>query len=51
MEDIRKMKLGNVVDFCISYNERHKEEQQEEEKKNPKYRMATPEETRAYFGL
>jgi len=42
------MQLGQVVDFCIEYNNRQSEA---ETKKEPKYRMATPEEAKAYFGI
>lgn len=46
-----------MVDFCISYNDRHKEETADpaaggKRKKKPskKYRKATQDEIRAYFG-
>lgn len=52
MTDIRKMQLGQVVDFCIAYNERMKEaeEQQKTEEKHPKRRKATQADIAAYFG-
>jgi hypothetical protein len=56
MEDIVSMPLGQVVDFCIDYNERQKQaraEEEEEAKKKEKpvtkYRLATQEEIDAYF--
>lgn len=45
MSDIRKMQLGQVVDFCIAYNERHKEEEEDD---SP--RLATQADIDAYFG-
>ena len=52
MTDIRQMQLGQVVDFCIAYNERQKniEEQQKTEGKHGKRRKATQAEIDAYFG-
>lgn len=58
ISEIRKMQLGQVVDFCISYNNRHKDETADpaagtgKKKKKPakKYRKATQDEIRAYFG-
>lgn len=46
------MQVGQVVDFCVSYNERQKatEEQSEREKDRPKKRKATQAEIDAYFG-
>ena len=58
MEDVREMQLGQLVDFCISYNERQKEAEEEMEASNNKktkkpktykYRLATQEEIDAYF--
>ena len=48
------MQLGQVVDFCMDFNERQKmAEEAEKPKKNKmptkKYRMATQEEINAYF--
>ena len=43
------MQLGQVVDFCIEYNKRHRDTE-ETPKKEYKYRMATTKETSAYFG-
>lgn len=52
------MQVGQVVDFVIAYNERHKEEtavpaaEDRKHKQKParKYRKATQEEIKAYFG-
>lgn len=52
MNDIRKMQLGQVVDFCIAYNERQKTAEREykaAEKKAQK-RQATQNDINAYFG-
>ena len=50
MSDIRRMQLGEVVDFVIDYNERMKEAQQTEDRRKSmkKYKFATPKETSAY---
>ena len=52
--DIKKLQLGQVVDYCLAFNERHKDEvpQEKKPKQKPKkkYRKATQEEIRAYFG-
>ena len=52
MSDIRRMQLGQVVDFCIEYNKRQEraEKAAEKSKGKPKKRLATQEEIRAYFG-
>lgn len=42
------MKLGEVVDFVIGYNERQKEA--EEKEKKPKRRRASQEDINAFFG-
>lgn len=53
------MQLGQVVDYCIAFNNRHKDETPDpnqksidrKKKKGPrKYRRATQEEIKAYFG-
>ena len=56
MEDIVSMPLGQVVDFCMDYNERQKqaldkEEKEIKKKEKPvtKYRLATQEEIDTYF--
>lgn len=48
--DIKKMQLGQLVDFVADYNERQKEGKRREErqKKVVHYRLATPEETSAF---
>ena len=50
MADIRRMQLGEVVDFVIEYNERMKESQAaaDRRKSMKKYKFATPKETSAY---
>lgn len=52
MADVRLMTLGEVVDYCIDYNERQKEAEREqnEQENKPKYRKATPADIAAYFG-
>ena len=47
MDAIRRMQLGQIVDFVIDYNERQKEAQQTEERRKTMkhYRLATPKET------
>lgn len=48
MSDIRKMRLGEVVDFCYAYNERQKDAEEKSEK--PKKRKATQNDINAFFG-
>lgn len=48
MSDIRKMRLGEVVDFCYTYNERQKDAEKKSEK--PKKRKATQNDINAFFG-
>jgi hypothetical protein len=52
MSDIRRMQIGQVVDFCISYNERQEqaEKQEQHEKKFGKRRKATQQDINAFFG-
>lgn len=54
LADIKRMQLGQLVDFCLAFNERHNDEapEQTEAKQKPtkKYRKATQEEIKAYFG-
>lgn len=51
MSDARRMQLGEIVDYCIEYNNRQKRaEEAQEESKKPKKRYATQDEIRAYFG-
>lgn len=42
---IQKMTIGQVVDFCIEYNNRNKE------KEKPKSRKATRQDIRDFFGV
>lgn len=44
-ESIQKMTIGQVVDFCIEYNNRNKEE------KKTDRRQATREDYRLFFGV
>lgn len=48
MSDIRRMQVGQVVDFCIAYNDRQKRAEEQEEK--PQKRKATQSEIDAFFG-
>lgn len=48
MTDIRRMTVGQVVDFVIAYNERIK--QGKEEKERPRKRRATQAEIDAFLG-
>lgn len=52
MADIRKMQLGQVVDFCISYNERQKEAEkaQKRAEKRGRRRKGTQNDINAFFG-
>lgn len=54
MQDIRRMQLGQVVDFCIAFNERHKQDEIEEKpgKKRPRKsrRKGTQADINAFFG-
>lgn len=50
--DIRRMQLGQVVDFCISYNERQKaaEKAQKRAEKRARKRKASQNDINAFFG-
>lgn len=48
MSDIRRMQVGQVVDFCIAYNNRQKRAEKQEEK--PQRRKATQADIDAWFG-
>ena len=48
MTDMRKMQIGQVVDFVISYNERNK--RAEKEAKKVHKRKATQDDINAFFG-
>ena len=52
MADIRKMQIGQVVDFCIAYNEREKEAERKAkaEEKHGGRRRATQNDINAFFG-
>jgi hypothetical protein len=52
MTDIRKMQLGQVVDFIIAYNDRHKaaEKEAKKEEKRGRRHKATQKEINAFFG-
>lgn len=52
MSDIQKMQIGQIVDFCISYNERQKqaEKQEKQEKQHGKKRKANQNDINAFFG-
>ena len=51
MSDIQKMQVGQIVDFCISYNERQKDaEERARKEQKPRTREATQADIDAYFG-
>lgn len=52
MSDIRKMQVGQVVDFCITYNERQKAAQKAEKRAETRgnKRKGTQDDINAYFG-
>lgn len=52
MDDIRRMQLGQVVDYVIDYNERQKraEAEYERSERKPKKRKATQSDINAFFG-
>lgn len=52
MTDIRHMQIGQLVDFCIDYNERQKkaENAAETEEKQGVRRRANQNDINAYFG-
>lgn len=52
MTDIRRMQLGQVVDFVIAYNERQEqaEAQAKKEEKRRRKRRATQDDINAFFG-
>lgn len=46
MTDLRKMQIGQIVDFCIAYNDR----QNKQEKPDSGKRKATQADIDAFFG-
>lgn len=52
MTDIRRMQIGQLVDFCIEYNERERKARKEQEKqeKGQGKRKATQADIKAFFG-
>lgn len=52
MVDVRRMQLGQVVDFVISYNERQEraEKEAKQEEKKARRRRASQSEINAFFG-
>lgn len=52
LSDIRKMQIGQVVDFCIACNERQKttEKAQKRAEKHGNKRKATQNDINAFFG-
>lgn len=52
MSDIRRMQLGQVVDFVIAYNERQKEAEkaQKRAEKRGSKRKGTQNDINAFFG-
>lgn len=52
MADMRQMQIGQVVDFCIEYNEREKKAQkaQERREKGLERRKASQADFDAFFG-
>lgn len=52
MADVRRMQIGQLVDFCIDYNDRQKKANAEAEKaqKQGTKRRATQKDINAFFG-
>lgn len=50
MEDMRRMTVGQVVDFCISYNQRQKAFEKEEKRPKSIKRKANQNDINAFFG-
>jgi len=52
MQDVRRLQLGEVVDFCIEYNARQKEAEKQSERRSKAkhYRYATQDEINAFKG-
>lgn len=52
MADIRRMQIGQLVDYCIAYNDRQKqaERRQKYEEKHGTKRRATQGDIDSFFG-
>ena len=52
MSDLRKMQIGQIVDYVIAYNERQKkaEKKQQYEEKHGITRRATQNDINSFFG-
>ena len=52
MQDIKRMQIGQVVDFCIAYNERQEQAERaaKHEKARPKKRKGNQNDINAFFG-
>lgn len=52
MSDIRRMQIGQLVDFCIEYNDRQKRMEAETEKaeKKGRKRRGNQNDINAFFG-
>lgn len=52
IQDMRRMQIGQVADFCMEYNEREEKSQraQEKKEKGQTKRKATAADVKAYFG-
>lgn len=52
MSDIRRMQVGQVVDFVIAYNERQEraEKRAKKEEEKGRKRKATQDDINAFFG-
>lgn len=48
LDDIKKMQLGQVVDYCIDYNDRQRKAEKEKDK--PKKRRGNQDDINAFFG-
>ena len=52
MTDVRRMTIGQVVDFIVDYNDRQKREEakRKKEEKRGKKRKATQNDINSFFG-
>lgn len=52
MTDLRRMQIGQIVDFCVAYNQRQEraEKAAEREQRRGKRRKATQADIDAFFG-